>query len=123
MEVRIKRGNIVLLSKVDLSVLGDSIQDYFRPWVVISNNANNNMCNTIQLAAVSSNILKEEYPQHAVIKNWMDCGLRYESVIFTEQIITVNKSKIDSIIGMVVGSGLEELNRALYIQLNLREEE
>lgn len=112
----VTRGDIVWLRK-DLSInLGDNVQNINRPYVVISNNKNNDLCPTINLACLTKQTHKANYPMHVLIKG-CKYGLDYDSVIYAEQLITVNKKEISDKVAMLDISDLKKLDKAIYIQL------
>lgn len=112
----VTRGDIVWLRK-DLSFnLGENVQDIHRPYVVISNNTNNDLCPTINLACLTKKIGKANYPMHVLIYG-AKYGLDFNSVIYVEQIITINKKEIADNIARLDANDLKKLDKAIYIQL------
>lgn len=114
--MRLRRGDLVWLSK-DLKInLGKNVQDIDRPFVIISNNINNERCPTVNIACLSKQTSKANYPMHVFIKK-DKYDLDYDGVIYTEQVLTVNQNKIREIVGSLDAEDLEKLNQAIYIQL------
>lgn len=113
----VKRGDIVWLkSEIPYYELGGSVQSIDRPYMVISNNINNKKCPTVNLASISKQIRKSSYPMHVFLdKN--KYNLKYDSVIFAEQVITVPKNYIAEITSSLDSKDLKRLNKAIFIQL------
>lgn len=114
--MRLRRGDIVWLSK-DLKInLGSNVQDIDRPYVIISNDINNKKCPTVNIACLSKKVNKANYPMHVfILKD--KYNLEYDGVIYTEQVLTVNKDKIREKVGSLDNEDLEKLNKAIYTQL------
>lgn len=110
-----KRGDIVWLCKSLNMYLGDNVQDINRPYVIISNNLNNRLCPTVNVACLTKQDSKSNYPMH-VLLNKYKYDLEYNSVIYVEQTITVNKNKITERVCSLDKIDLERLNDAVYIQ-------
>lgn len=114
--MKLRRGDLVWLSK-DLNVnLGANVQDIDRPFVIISNNINNQKCPIINIACLSKQINKANYPMHVFIEK-EKYNLDYDGVIYTEQLLTVNKNKVREKICSLDKDDLERLNNAIYTQL------
>lgn len=114
--MKLRRGDLIWLSK-DLEInLGKNVQDIDRPFVIISNNINNAKCPTVNIACLSKQVSKAKYPMHVFVEK-QKYGLDYDGVIYTEQVLTVNKNKIREKIGSLDDEDLEKLNSAIYIQL------
>lgn len=117
-EVLVKRGDIIWLKEPlpFLEELGENVQYVDRPYIVISNDINNDRCPTINLACISKQISKANYPMHVYLDK-KKYNLLYDSVIYTEQIITVNKSFVKNVVANLDKTDLKKLNRAIYIQM------
>lgn len=114
--MEIRRGDIVWLNQELSCNLGKNVQEIDRPYVVISNNINNRLCPTVNLACLSRQTDKSKYPMHVLI----DCSnynLKHDSVIFVEQLLTVNKNEISKKITRLNKKDMESLNKAICIQL------
>lgn len=112
----LKRGDIVWLND-NLSIrLGRNVQSISRPYVVISNNTNNKFSPTVNLACLSKQTKKSNYPMHVLLDK-RKYNLEFDSVIFAEQIMTVNKNEIVEVVDSLDNEDLAKLNKALYIQL------
>lgn len=115
--MQIKRGDIVWLKRErPISSLGKNVQYSDRPYIVISNNVNNSKCPTINVAAISKQISKANYPMHVYLdKDKYD--LKFDSIVLTEQVSTINKSYVNYIKASLDEEDMIKFNRALYIQL------
>ena len=111
----VKRGNIVL---VDFGDYYGSIQGGVRPAIILQNNMGNYYSPTVILAKITSQNKKENLPTHIPIAK-DGTGLRKDSVILLEQIMTVNKFQIIKNIGQAKQSTLDEVNNAFKISLAL----
>lgn len=115
--IKIVRGDIFWLNK-DLSLnLGDNVQYLDRPYIVISNNLNNSNPKSpiINMACLTKQVSKAHYPMHVLIEG-KKYGLDYDSVICTEQVITVNKKELKDRIATLDDEDLKKLNQAIIIQ-------
>ena len=116
-EISVKRGDIVWLKEdVPYFTMGENVQYTNRPYVVISNNINNKKCPTVNLACISKQVKKANYPMH-VFLNKKKYGLRYDSIIFAEQLSTVNKSYIKEVVASLDKEDMMKFNRALFVQV------
>lgn len=112
------RGNIVWLKR-DISInLGKNVQDIDRPYIVISNNINNtnDRCPIVNLACLSKKTDKAYYPMHVLI-NGKKYGMDFDSVIYVEQLITINKEMISDRVASLDDEDLKRLDRAIIVQL------
>ncbi len=111
-----KRGEIYF-ADLDPTV-GDEIKKN-RPVLIISNNANNNVANTITIVPITSNVNKV-YP-FEVLLNVKESGLTKTSKAQCHQIRTISKNRISNkkVQGMVGSSILSKINLALKLHLDL----
>ena len=117
MEARpILRGDLYyadLEHAVPQSVYG-SAQRGARPIVILSNNVGNRYSHTV-IGAVLTTASKKELPTHVHIgKNF---GLPRNSLILTEQLVTLDKLYLRGYIGSLDLEALRELNKALKISI------
>ena len=112
-----KRGEIYF-ADLDPTV-GDEIKKKNRPVLIISNNANNNVANTITIVPITSNVNKV-YP-FEVLLNVKESGLTKTSKAQCHQIRTISKNRISNkkVQGMVGSSILSKINLALKLHLDL----
>ena len=115
--IKVKRGDIVWLKdNVPYYEFGGSVQSTSRPYVVISNDINNEKCTTINIASISKAVKKAAYPMHVYLdKN--KYGLKYNSVVFTEQVKTIPKNYIKEKVASLDKEDIKKLNQAVYVQM------
>lgn len=113
MENKIYRGDIVWAKNVNAK---GHIQNKGRPYVVISNNKNNEFSTTI-LAVPLTTKRKKNLPTHY---NIMLKGKK--NTILAEQIICLNKTDIGDYIDTVSDYDLQQIEERIKIQLDLKGE-
>lgn len=117
MKLDVKRGDIVWLKEDMLYfALGENVQSNRRPYIVISNNKNNECSPTINLACISKQVKKANYPMHVFLDK-RKYNLSYDSVVFAEQICTINKSFIKQIVSSLDFVDMKKFNKAIYVQV------
>ena len=114
----INKGDIYYAS---LDPIVGSEQNGTRPVVIIQNDIGNKYSPTVIVAAITSQINKAKLPTHIEIDS-KDCGLKNNSVILTEQIRTIDKSRLKEKIGHIDdNSVINEINNALGVSFGLGE--
>ena len=111
----IKRGDMYY---ADLSPVVGSEQGGIRPVLIIQNNVGNKYSPTVIAAAITSQTSKSRLPTHINIDS-RDFGLMKNSVILTEQIRTIDKSRLMEKIGQVDEETMIQVNSALGISFGL----
>ena len=111
----IKRG---YLYYADLSPVVGSEQGGIRPVLIIQNNVGNKYSPTVIAAAITSQTSKSRLPTHINIDS-SDFGLMKNSVILTEQIRTIDKSRLMEKIGQIDEATMIQVNSALGISFGL----
>lgn len=114
--MKLRRGDIVYLSKKLKAQLGKNVQSLNRPYVVISNNTNNDKCPIINVAAISSQVHKAHYPMHVLITK-DKYKIEEDSIILLEQILTINKEHVREKVDSLVFSDIQLLDEAIFTQL------
>lgn len=115
--MNIKRGDIVWLKdNISYHNIGGSVQDINRPYIVISNDINNAKANIVNLACISKQIRKSKYPMHVYLDK-TKYNLKYNSVAFMEQIVTLPKDFIKEKVSSLDIEDIKKLNRAIIIQM------
>ena len=111
-----KRGDI-FFADLDPTVGAETQKK--RPVLVVSNNANNNVANTITVVPLTSNVSRV-YPFEVLLKTEQS-GLSKPSKAQCHQVRTISKIRIS---GKRVGSAnrdiMQQLNSALKVHLDLR---
>lgn len=114
----IKRGDMFY---ADLSPVVGSEQGGIRPVLIIQNDMGNKYSPTVIAAAITSQKTKNRLPTHIEI-NSENCGLKSDSVVLTEQIRTIDKSRLKERIGHINDSKvIEKINNALGVSFGLEE--
>ena len=114
----IKRGDMFY---ADLSPVVGSEQGGIRPVVIIQNDLGNKYSPTVIAAAITSQTGKNKLPTHIEIDAGAE-GLKSNSVILTEQIRTIDKSRLKEKIGHIDDAVvMNKINSALGVSFGLDE--
>ena len=114
----IKRGDMFY---ADLSPVVGSEQGGVRPVLIIQNDTGNKYSPTVIAAAITSQIGKNKLPTHIEIES-NDVGLKSDSVVLTEQIRTIDKSRLKERIGHIDDEKIiDKVNSALGVSFGLDE--
>ncbi|NLC39175.1 MAG: type II toxin-antitoxin system PemK/MazF family toxin [Clostridia bacterium] len=113
----IKRGDIFF---AQLNPVVGSEQGGTRPVLVIQNNIGNQYSPTTIVAAITSQIFKAKLPTHVEVSADQS-GLERDSVILTEQIRTIDKSRLKQKVAFLEEEIMEQVDQALAISLGLEE--
>ena len=112
----IKRGDMFY---ADLSPVVGSEQGGIRPVLIIQNDTGNKYSPTVIAAAITSQTGKNKLPTHIEIGS-NDNGLKSDSVVLTEQIRTIDKSRLKEKIGHITDSEvMSQVNNAIGISFGL----
>lgn len=109
----IKRGDIYL---ADLSPVIGSEQGGERPVIVVQNNTGNRYSPTVIVVAVSSRCFKKDLPVHVLLSNE---SLPKQSIALLEQVRTIDKARLKEYIGKVSKREMNDIEKALYISLDI----
>lgn len=118
----IKRGAIVY---VDLGVYPESsVQSGIRPCVVVSNNKSNRCSKVLSVCPCTARASKKNIPTHIELKKSQVKG-RFEkdSIVLVEQITTVDKRKLISVMGYISSKSgvMDMIDTALRLQFAIGE--
>ena len=114
----IKRGDMFY---ADLSPVVGSEQGGIRPVLIIQNDLGNKYSPTVIAAAITSQTNKTKLPTHIEIQG-DNKGLKSNSVILTEQIRTIDKSRLKEKIGHIDDKlVMNKINNALGVSFGLEE--
>lgn len=114
----VKRGDMFY---ADLSPVVGSEQGGIRPVVIIQNDMGNKYSPTVIAAAITSQTGKTKLPTHIEIGS-ESCGLKADSVVLTEQIRTIDKSRLKEKIGHIDDNRIiNQINSALGVSFGLGE--
>ena len=112
----IKRGDMFY---ADLSPVVGSEQGGIRPVLIVQNNLGNKYSPTVIVSAITSQLNKNNLPTHIQIDS-EEFGLKSDSVILTEQIRTIDKSRLKEKIGHISDRTIiSKINDALGVSFGL----
>ena len=112
----IKRGDMFY---ADLSPVVGSEQGGIRPVVVIQNNIGNKYSPTVIVSAITSQLNKNKLPTHIELDS-EEFGLKSDSIILTEQIRTIDKSRLKEKIGHINDQTvMSKIDNALGVSFGL----
>ena len=116
--LELKRGDIIFVDNPHQEPHGHVVCGN-RPAVVIQNNAGNEHSENVIVAFLTSQIKRLELPTHVVIQHY--AGLRKASVVQTEQIATIAKEDVLSVIDHLRAEDMVRVDQSLVASLALRE--
>lgn len=111
----IRRGEIYY---ADLSPVVGSEQGGLRPVLVVQNDVGNKYSPTVIVSAITSQINKSKLPTHIELPA-SNYGLNKDSVVLLEQLRTIDKRRLQDLIGYVNPENMEKINNAMSISLGL----
>lgn len=111
----IKRGEIYY---AELNPVVGSEQGGTRPVLVVQNDIGNQFSPTTIIAAITSQIAKAKLPTHVEVRA-MRSGLERDSVILTEQIRTIDKSRLKEKVAVLDEEVMLRVDQAIEISLGL----
>ena len=110
-----RRGEIYF---ADLDPHYGSEQGGKRPVIVIQNNTGNKFAPTVIVAAVTSKVSKKpNQPTHVLIEK--NPAFSCPSVVLLEQIFTIDKERIQRLLGQTTPDEMYQIDEALMNSLNL----
>jgi mRNA interferase MazF len=111
----IKRGEIYF---AQLNPVVGSEQGGIRPVLVVQNDIGNQYSPTTIVLAITSQINKAKLPTHVELKA-DTYGMERDSVILTEQIRTIDKTRLKQRIAVLKEDVMLKVNQALAVSLEL----
>ena len=111
----LRRGDLFW---ADLNPIKGSEQAGRRPVVVIQNNIGNDRLETTIVAPVTTKTFSKEYPTNVFLPKG-SAGLKMDSTILLNQIRTIDKSRLESRIGILDREDIAKVDRAVRISLAL----
>lgn len=112
----VKRGDMFY---ADLSPVVGSEQGGIRPVLIIQNDLGNKYSPTVIAAAITSQTNKAKLPTHIELGE-NTSGLKSNSVVLTEQIRTIDKSRLKEKIGHIDDENvMHKINNALGVSFGL----
>ena len=113
----IKRGEIYF---AQLNPVVGSEQGGIRPVLVVQNDIGNQYSPTTIVLAITSQINKAKLPTHVELKA-NTYGMERDSVILTEQIRTIDKTRLKQRIAVLKEEMMGKVDKALAVSLELNE--
>lgn len=113
MEDKIYRGDVVWAKN---PLASGHIQKNMRPYLIISNNKNNEHSTTVLAIPLTTKIKKNLPTHYKIILN------NKVNTVLAEQIVCLNKTDIDSYIDTVNEYDLKQIGDKVKIQLDLKGE-
>jgi len=114
----IKRGDIYY---ADLNPVVGSEQGEYRPVLVVQNNLGNKHSPTVIAVPITGRLKKNPLPTHVFLPK--SCGLDKDSLVLTEQIRAIDRSRLGNYIGFAGKGAMSQIDRALAISIGLDEKE
>lgn len=113
----IERGEIYY---ADLSPVVGSEQGGYRPVLIVQNDVGNRYAPTVIACVITSRKTKADLPTHHWIKDEHNTsGLRCESMVECEQIKTLDKRRLKSLMGFLSEQEMKEIDKKIRISLAL----
>ena len=110
----IKRGDIYY---ADLDPVIGSEQGSCRPVLIVQNDVGNKYSPTVIVAPITANMNKKQIPTHVLIMS--ESGLEKDSLVLTEQIRAIDRSRLSNYIGCVNNNVMLMIDKALSISVGL----
>ena len=112
----IRRGDMFY---ADLSPVIGSEQGGIRPVLIIQNDVGNKHSPTVIAAAITSQTGKNKLPTHIEI-GIEESGLKTDSIVLTEQVRTIDKSRLKEKIGHIDDNVImNKINNAIGVSFGL----
>lgn len=108
-----KRGDIY---RADLDPVVGSEQGGVRPVVIIQNDMGNLYSPTVIVAAVTTRHKKPQLPVHVSVTA-QESGLERDSVVLTEQVRTLEKTRLTRYLGTLSEEAMRRIDHALQMSL------
>ena len=114
MDKQIKRGDLYY---ADLNPVVGSEQGDSRPVLIVQNDMGNKHSPTVIVTPITSNLRKNPLPTHVAISK--KCGLEKDSLVLTEQIRAIDRTRLGSYIGYIGESAMLKVDKALSVSIGL----
>lgn len=96
---------------------GDNLQKGLRPVLIVQNNIGNRYSSTFEVLPLSSRVYKARYmPTHVLVHAHPMNGLRRDSVVLAEQVVTIHIDQLQERIGKLDHQSLVMVGKARAIQ-------
>ncbi len=110
-----KRGEIY---RADLDPVVGSEQGGTRPVVIIQNDIGNRHSPTVIVAAVTSRRKKAHLAVHVAVTA-EESGLPQDSIVLTEQVRTLEKTRLTKYLGVLSDDAMRRIDRALRMSIGM----
>lgn len=90
-----------------------------RPVLIIQNNIGNKNSPTVIVALITKHCKSMYIPTHVKLNKQNYSFLKYDSIVLTEQIRTIDKARLYEYKGCINSKQILEINEALRVSLNL----
>lgn len=110
----LRRGDVVFMDLPKNE--NSSVQYGLRPCVIMSNQKAINSSTVLNVLPITS---KNKRCNKLHIPVSHECGLKLDSIVLAEQILTVSKNLIKNKIGKVPDDKMKEINKVVINQLSL----
>jgi len=120
--MKLSRGNVVLC-KVPMP--SEEFREFkLRPALIVSKDLNNKRLDDVIMAICTSNISRIQEPTQYLIEGdeIVQAGIKVASVVKCESLLTINKSMIIKVLGMLSNNGIRKVNWCLKDALELKED-
>lgn len=117
--MKLSRGNIILC-KVPMPT--SELKEFkLRPGLIVSKDLNNKRLDDLIIAICTSNISRSQEPTQYLIDGdeIFRAGIKVPSVVKCESLLTINKSMIIKVLGMLSDNGIRRVNECLKDALEL----
>ena len=104
-----KRGDVY---QANLDPVIGSEQGGVRPVVIIQNDRGNRYSPTVIVAALTTRRKKPQLPVHVLLTR-AESGLQEDSIVLTEQVRTLEKTRLTRYLGTVTAQAMKRIDRAL----------
>lgn len=96
---------------------GNNLQKGIRPVLIAQNNIGNRYSSTFEVLPLSSRVYKARYmPTHVLVHAHPMNGLRRDSVVLAEQVVTIHIDQLQERIGKLDHQSLVMVGKARAIQ-------
>lgn len=110
-----KRGDVVYVQMRKQNIETSSIEEYSRPYLIVSNNTGNYFSDIVLACPLTSKLKEVAQPTHYRISY-------HDSVVLCEQIKTLNQDQINSNINYHLNDAeMKEIEKCLKISLGMEE--
>lgn len=108
-----KRGDVY---QANLDPVIGSEQGGIRPVVIIQNDRGNRYSPTVIVVAVTTRRKKPQLPVHVLLTQ-EESGLKEDSIVLTEQVRTLEKTRLTRYLGTVTAQAMKRIDRALGMSI------